>query len=118
MLAWMYARSRTRAHTRERKHTHTHTNTHIYTNTHVHGPCQSSVLLAKPPPCPPKLAVELFVAAAAAAAAVSVATNFDAPIKLLFPRVVDELGKRPYAMLGLGDIVSGLPAFVLFRHPF
>mmetsp|Transcript_18937 Transcript_18937/g.53063 ORF Transcript_18937/g.53063 Transcript_18937/m.53063 type:complete len:355 (-) Transcript_18937:316-1380(-) len=36
---------------------------------------------------------------------VSVATNFDAPIKLLFPRVVDELGKRPYAMLGLGDIV-------------
>ena len=37
---------------------------------------------------------------------VSVATNFDAPIKLLFPRVLDAVGKRPYAMLGLGDIVS------------
>lgn len=38
---------------------------------------------------------------------VDVATKFDAPIKLLFPRVVDAVGKRPYAMLGLGDIVSG-----------
>lgn len=41
---------------------------------------------------------------------VSVATNFDAPIKLLFPRALDAAakaaGKRPYAMLGLGDIVS------------
>lgn len=38
------------------------------------------------------------------------ATNFDAPIKLLFPRALDAAakaaGKRPYAMLGLGDIVS------------
>lgn len=37
---------------------------------------------------------------------VSVATNFDAPIKLLFPRALDAVGKRPFAMLGLGDIVS------------
>jgi len=37
---------------------------------------------------------------------VSVATNFDAPIKLLFPRMIEEAGKQPYAMLGLGDIVS------------
>jgi len=35
-----------------------------------------------------------------------VATNFDAPIKLLFPRALDAVGKRPFAMLGLGDIVS------------
>lgn len=40
---------------------------------------------------------------------VSVAKNFDGPIKLLFPRAgsAEELagGKRPFAMLGLGDIV-------------
>lgn len=37
---------------------------------------------------------------------VAVAKNFDAPIKLLFPRagMMDD-GKRPFAMLGLGDIV-------------
>lgn len=37
---------------------------------------------------------------------VSVAKNFDAPIKLLFPRAIDALtGKTPFSMLGLGDIV-------------
>ena len=37
---------------------------------------------------------------------VSVAKNFDAPIKLLFPRLGDLVnGKRPMSMLGLGDIV-------------
>jgi minor histocompatibility antigen H13 len=40
---------------------------------------------------------------------VSVAKNFDAPIKLLFPRALDALGKRPFSMLGLGDIV--IPGF-------
>ena len=38
---------------------------------------------------------------------VSVATNFEAPIKLLFPRALTAAtAQRPYAMLGLGDIVS------------
>ena len=36
---------------------------------------------------------------------VTVAKSFDAPIKLLFPRVVEPGSKSPFSMLGLGDIV-------------
>lgn len=36
---------------------------------------------------------------------VTVATNLDVPIKLLFPRPADKDGKTGYSMLGLGDIV-------------
>ena len=39
-------------------------------------------------------------------AQVSVATSLEAPIKLLFPRIVEEgSSKAPFSMLGLGDIV-------------
>ncbi len=49
---------------------------------------------------------------------VSVAKNFDAPIKLLFPRGVDlETGKRAFSMLGLGDIViPGLFVALMLRR--
>ncbi|KAG1677428.1 hypothetical protein FOA52_001883 [Chlamydomonas sp. UWO 241] len=52
---------------------------------------------------------------------VSVAKNFDAPIKLLFPRMLDtaaELGaKRPMSMLGLGDIViPGIFVALMLRY--
>eukprot|EP00238_Polyblepharides_amylifera_P008247 CAMPEP_0196588238 /NCGR_PEP_ID=MMETSP1081-20130531/59942_1 /TAXON_ID=36882 /ORGANISM="Pyramimonas amylifera, Strain CCMP720" /LENGTH=399 /DNA_ID=CAMNT_0041910683 /DNA_START=314 /DNA_END=1513 /DNA_ORIENTATION=- len=54
---------------------------------------------------------------------VSVAKNFDAPIKLLFPRVASILGDsaasaaaRPFSMLGLGDIVvPGIFVAILLR---
>ncbi len=49
---------------------------------------------------------------------VSVAKNFDAPIKLLFPRVM-EVGatKRPFSMLGLGDIViPGIFVALMLRY--
>lgn len=36
---------------------------------------------------------------------VTVATNLDIPIKLLFPRPADKDGKAGFSMLGLGDIV-------------
>ena len=36
---------------------------------------------------------------------VSVATQFDAPIKLLFPRNIFDLPNSKMTMLGLGDIV-------------
>lgn len=36
---------------------------------------------------------------------VTVATNLDVPIKLLFPRPADKNGKAGFSMLGLGDIV-------------
>ena len=50
---------------------------------------------------------------------VSVAKSFDAPIKLLFPRgpvnVLDS-SKRPFSMLGLGDIViPGLYVALILR---
>lgn len=49
---------------------------------------------------------------------VSVAKNFDAPIKLLFPRLPDVVGgKRPFAMLGLGDIViPGMFVALILRY--
>ncbi|GFR51918.1 hypothetical protein Agub_g14402 [Astrephomene gubernaculifera] len=49
---------------------------------------------------------------------VSVAKNFDGPIKLLFPRSgVLEDGKRPFAMLGLGDIViPGIFVALILRY--
>lgn len=50
---------------------------------------------------------------------VSVAKNFDAPIKLLFPRVAPpgHVGKRPFSMLGLGDIViPGLFVALFLRY--
>ncbi|KAG2440716.1 hypothetical protein HXX76_003573 [Chlamydomonas incerta] len=52
---------------------------------------------------------------------VSVAKNFDGPIKLLFPRggTAEELagGKRPFAMLGLGDIViPGIFVALILRY--
>uniref|UniRef100_A0A7R9YSD9 Signal peptide peptidase n=1 Tax=Chlamydomonas euryale TaxID=1486919 RepID=A0A7R9YSD9_9CHLO len=52
---------------------------------------------------------------------VSVAQKFDAPIKLLFPRLLDaasaEAGKRPMAMLGLGDIViPGIFVALMLRY--
>ena len=50
---------------------------------------------------------------------VAVAKNFDAPIKLLFPRsyVLDALGKRPFSMLGLGDIViPGIFVALILRY--
>lgn len=46
---------------------------------------------------------------------VSVAKNFDAPIKLLFPRIGDAV--RNFAMLGLGDIViPGLWVALMLRY--
>lgn len=54
---------------------------------------------------------------------VSVAKNFDAPIKLLFPRLVEAAaegaatGKRPFSMLGLGDIViPGIFVALILRY--
>ncbi|KXZ43659.1 hypothetical protein GPECTOR_83g271 [Gonium pectorale] len=49
---------------------------------------------------------------------VSVAKNFDGPIKLLFPRAGTlEDGKRPFAMLGLGDIViPGIFVALILRY--
>mmetsp|Transcript_25985 Transcript_25985/g.56637 ORF Transcript_25985/g.56637 Transcript_25985/m.56637 type:complete len:387 (+) Transcript_25985:149-1309(+) len=49
---------------------------------------------------------------------VTVAKNFDAPIKLLFPRLGDlDGGKRPFAMLGLGDIViPGIFVALILRY--
>ncbi|GLC40086.1 hypothetical protein PLESTF_000921800 [Pleodorina starrii] len=49
---------------------------------------------------------------------VSVAKNFDGPIKLLFPRAgMLENGKRPFAMLGLGDIViPGIFVALILRY--
>lgn len=50
---------------------------------------------------------------------VSVAKNFDAPIKLLFPRLgpLDAAGKRPFSMLGLGDIViPGIFVALILRY--
>lgn len=48
---------------------------------------------------------------------VSVAKNFDAPIKLLFPRVAEAGGKIPFAMLGLGDIViPGMFVALILRY--
>jgi minor histocompatibility antigen H13 len=49
---------------------------------------------------------------------VSVAKNFDAPIKLLFPRAgMTEDGKRPFSMLGLGDIViPGIFVAMMLRY--
>lgn len=50
---------------------------------------------------------------------VTVAKNFDAPIKLLFPRLRALLatGPRPFAMLGLGDIViPGIFVALMLRY--
>jgi len=49
---------------------------------------------------------------------VSVATSFDAPIKLMFPNPTSEATtSRPYAMLGLGDIViPGLVISLVLRY--
>ena len=45
---------------------------------------------------------------------VSVAKNFDVPIKLLFPRFSGE--DKPFSMLGLGDIViPGLYVALMLR---
>lgn len=45
---------------------------------------------------------------------VSVAKNFDAPIKLLFPKA---LGSTEYSMLGLGDIViPGIMVAIILRY--
>ena len=48
---------------------------------------------------------------------VSVAKNFDAPIKLLFPRAVAAGVEKPFSMLGLGDIViPGVFVALLLRY--
>ncbi|KAL4459154.1 hypothetical protein ABPG75_014019 [Micractinium tetrahymenae] len=50
---------------------------------------------------------------------VSVAKNFDAPIKLLFPRALNAIvdGKRQFSMLGLGDIViPGIFVAIILRY--
>jgi hypothetical protein len=48
---------------------------------------------------------------------VSVAKNFDAPIKLLFPRSVGAGVEKPFSMLGLGDIViPGVFVALLLRY--
>ena len=51
---------------------------------------------------------------------VSVATKFDAPIKLLFPRALATEDSSPVLqMLGLGDIVMpGLFIAILLRYDF
>ena len=51
---------------------------------------------------------------------VSVATKFDAPIKLLFPRALATEDSGPVLqMLGLGDIVMpGLFIAILLRYDF
>ena len=47
---------------------------------------------------------------------VTVAKSFDAPIKLLFPRVLSGKG-TPFSMLGLGDIViPGIFVALLLRY--
>lgn len=48
---------------------------------------------------------------------VSVAKNFDAPIKLLFPRDLTPGVEKPFSMLGLGDIViPGIFVALLLRY--
>ncbi|KAK9852089.1 hypothetical protein WJX84_002949 [Apatococcus fuscideae] len=48
---------------------------------------------------------------------VSVAKSFDAPIKLLFPRLPAGSEKMPFAMLGLGDIViPGIFVALILRY--
>jgi len=48
---------------------------------------------------------------------VSVAKNFDAPIKLLFPRAAAPGVEKPFSMLGLGDIViPGVFVALLLRY--
>ncbi len=49
---------------------------------------------------------------------VTVAKSFDAPIKLLFPRVLDLAeAKAPFSMLGLGDIViPGIFVAIVLRY--
>jgi len=48
---------------------------------------------------------------------VSVAKNFDAPIKLLFPRAAAAGAEKPFSMLGLGDIViPGVFVALLLRY--
>ncbi|KAK9820672.1 hypothetical protein WJX74_004224 [Apatococcus lobatus] len=48
---------------------------------------------------------------------VSVAKSFDAPIKLLFPRLPAGSEKMPFAMLGLGDIViPGIFVALMLRY--
>lgn len=49
---------------------------------------------------------------------VSVAKSFDAPIKLLFPRMLVEAGQKPeFSMLGLGDIViPGIFVAIILRY--
>ena len=46
------------------------------------------------------------------------AKSFDAPIKLLFPRMPDAVtGERSYSMLGLGDIViPGIFVALILRY--
>ena len=47
----------------------------------------------------------------------SVAKNFDAPIKLLFPRDLTPGVEKPFSMLGLGDIViPGVFVALLLRY--
>ena len=48
----------------------------------------------------------------------TVAKSFDAPIKLLFPRVESLAeGKAPFSMLGLGDIVvPGIFVALILRY--
>jgi minor histocompatibility antigen H13 len=51
---------------------------------------------------------------------VTVAKSFDAPIKLLFPRYVENATQgTPMAMLGLGDIViPGIFIALILRYDF
>ena len=45
------------------------------------------------------------------------ATSVDAPIKLLFPRPVEADSKKPFSMLGLGDIViPGIFVALILRY--
>ena len=45
------------------------------------------------------------------------AKNFDAPIKLLFPRDLTPGVEKPFSMLGLGDIViPGVFVALLLRY--
>ena len=45
------------------------------------------------------------------------ATSVDAPIKLLFPRPPDGDSKKPFSMLGLGDIViPGIFVALILRY--
>ena len=89
-----------------------------------HPPGESTHALCTPtfliPPCPtPGLFFYDIFWVFFTPVMVSVAKNFDAPIKLLFPRLgpLTAAGKRPMAMLGLGDIViPGIFVALMLRY--